>query len=225
MLCLFSNVYSGKANCRSRGQKMKKNIVDKTKEKYVEYQKRHKELIHSAIKIFNSRGYKGATTAAIAKEAGISEHTMYQHFSNKKELFLACHDTIINLLMEGYRKIYKNNIEDEVGYLKGTEQFYREFVLNNPEKSMFFFQMYSYKSDPDVGSAVNSFIIKSIDAVEKMVTSGRKKGNITSQLSDRALAALFIGEYFKTVFMKNFFKANELEEIYSIYMNDLFKFK
>ena len=115
------------------------NIVEKSKEKYLEYVQRHNNILEAAFHIFNDRGYKAATTAAIANEAGISEHTLYQHFKNKKNLFLSCLRSILEELMAGYRQVYMENKDNPLGYLKGVESFYLDFFLNNPHKSMFFF--------------------------------------------------------------------------------------
>lgn len=50
---------------------------------------RREQIINQAMDVFIKNGYKGATTAKIAKEAGISEVTLFRHFSSKKEIFLA----------------------------------------------------------------------------------------------------------------------------------------
>ena len=60
------------------------NIVDKSREKLLLYENRHQTILDNSIRIFNSRGYKAATTAMIARESNISEPTLYKHFKNKK---------------------------------------------------------------------------------------------------------------------------------------------
>ena len=70
------------------------NIVEKTKEKLVEYEKRHQAILNAAMRLFNAKGYAATTTASIAKEAGVTEKTMYRHFKNKEVLFGACVSSI-----------------------------------------------------------------------------------------------------------------------------------
>ncbi len=48
---------------------------------------RKAQIIDSAMKVFIEKGYNGATTAGIAREAGISEVTLFRYFNSKKELF------------------------------------------------------------------------------------------------------------------------------------------
>ena len=58
------------------------------------------KIITSARKLFSEKGFKGATTAAIAKSAGISEGTIYRHFSSKEELLAACVIPVLEDLVE-----------------------------------------------------------------------------------------------------------------------------
>jgi len=40
--------------------------------------------------VFAGGSYSGATTAEIAREAGVSEPILYRHFASKRDLYLAC---------------------------------------------------------------------------------------------------------------------------------------
>ncbi|MGE5553498.1 MAG: TetR/AcrR family transcriptional regulator [Betaproteobacteria bacterium] len=47
-------------------------------------------IVCAARKLFAKKGYEGATMAEIAREAEITEGAIYRHFTDKKELFMAC---------------------------------------------------------------------------------------------------------------------------------------
>lgn len=49
-------------------------------------------VLDAAMRLFATSSYRGATTADIAAEAGISEPILYRHFGSKRELYLACLD-------------------------------------------------------------------------------------------------------------------------------------
>ena len=51
--------------------------------------KRREQLLDVAAELFSVRGYAGATTSQIAKEAGITEPIIYRHFKSKRDLFVA----------------------------------------------------------------------------------------------------------------------------------------
>jgi AcrR family transcriptional regulator len=50
--------------------------------------------------VFSARTYRGATTAEIARAAGVTEPILYRHFASKRELFLACVDEVWRRLRE-----------------------------------------------------------------------------------------------------------------------------
>jgi AcrR family transcriptional regulator len=56
---------------------------------------RRDQVIRAAVDEFGERGYHAASTASIAKRAGISQPYIYALFSDKRELFTAVHDHVI----------------------------------------------------------------------------------------------------------------------------------
>ena len=56
---------------------------------------RREQVLDAAVEEFGERGYHGASTANIAKRAGISQPYIYALFSDKRELFLAVHHRVI----------------------------------------------------------------------------------------------------------------------------------
>jgi AcrR family transcriptional regulator len=53
---------------------------------------RRSALVDAALHVFSEGSYAGATTAEIAREAGVSEPVLYRHFASKRDLWLACLD-------------------------------------------------------------------------------------------------------------------------------------
>jgi AcrR family transcriptional regulator len=50
-------------------------------------------IIDAALKLFSEKGYLGATTREISREAGISEVTLFRYFPTKEKLLEAVMDT------------------------------------------------------------------------------------------------------------------------------------
>ncbi len=50
---------------------------------------RREQIIQAALAVFIEKGFSGTTTAELAKAAGISEVTLFRHFSSKQEIFHA----------------------------------------------------------------------------------------------------------------------------------------
>lgn len=58
-------------------------------------EKRREQILKSALNIFIDKGYNGATTIDISKEAGISEVTLFRYFDSKKQIFMEAIDPIL----------------------------------------------------------------------------------------------------------------------------------
>ena len=66
--------------------------MTQTASKRLTAEARRQAVLDSACRVFSRSSYRGATTAEIAREAGISEPILYRHFGSKRDLYLACLD-------------------------------------------------------------------------------------------------------------------------------------
>ncbi len=55
-------------------------------------EERRLQILKTAMQLFSEKGFSGTTTKEIAGAAGISEATVFKHFSNKDELYAAILD-------------------------------------------------------------------------------------------------------------------------------------
>lgn len=51
-------------------------------------EERRHDILEAALKVFAEKGYNGASTAEIARAAGVAEGTIFRHFATKKELLI-----------------------------------------------------------------------------------------------------------------------------------------
>jgi AcrR family transcriptional regulator len=58
-------------------------------------------LFAAAAAVFARVGYTDATAEAIAREAGMSKATFYEHFGNKEECILALFDAAVDVIVNG----------------------------------------------------------------------------------------------------------------------------
>ena len=70
---------------------------------------RRQAVLDTACRVFAKTSYRGATTAEIAREAGISEPILYRHFGSKRDLYLACLDEA----WRGFRAVCEQAIADD----------------------------------------------------------------------------------------------------------------
>ena len=61
---------------------------------------RREQILKAAETVFVKKGYNGSTTLEIAKEADISEVTLFRYFSSKQEIFLEVIEPILLKTLE-----------------------------------------------------------------------------------------------------------------------------
>ena len=55
---------------------------------------RREQILGAATRVFAEKGYSRATTREVAREAGVSEGTIYNYFEDKEALLMAIMDTL-----------------------------------------------------------------------------------------------------------------------------------
>jgi AcrR family transcriptional regulator len=70
----------------------------------VRQDRQRRRLYAAAGAIFASVGYADATAEAIAREAGMSKATFYEHFDNKEDCIIALHDAATTAVLEAMRR-------------------------------------------------------------------------------------------------------------------------
>jgi AcrR family transcriptional regulator len=65
---------------------------------------RRRHLLDAAIQCFAEFGYRGTTTARLARAARISEPVLYRHFASKHDLFVALIDEVGKEVIRGWRQ-------------------------------------------------------------------------------------------------------------------------
>lgn len=74
-------------------------------------EQRRDDVIKAALIEFGRTGYSGTTTSVIAQRAGIRQPYIYALFENKRALFLACHDVLIERLIETFEQAAETESE------------------------------------------------------------------------------------------------------------------
>lgn len=88
-----------------------------------------KKVLQAAIQLFASQGYASTSTAAIAKEAGVSQAVIFKYFKNKEGLL----DQILNLAIENLLPKYGDEFVAKLQDAAGRESFeeFLSFVLHD----------------------------------------------------------------------------------------------
>jgi len=80
--------------------------------------KRRDAVLNAALKEFATKGFDGASTNIIAKEAGISKALMFHYVNSKKDLFLFAYDYFTDLMDKEYFELMNFSEKDVFNRLR-----------------------------------------------------------------------------------------------------------
>ncbi|RBQ28943.1 TetR/AcrR family transcriptional regulator [Aliarcobacter vitoriensis] len=96
-------------------------------------QEKRNAIIKAAIEEFYTRGYEASSMDTISKEANVSKATVYNHFKNKEDLFLALAHILLEKLEKSFQYEYDNNKTIE---FQLKEIAYKELEFLNDNENM-----------------------------------------------------------------------------------------
>lgn len=67
-------------------------------------------ILKATVKLFAEKGYQGTSTAMIAREAGLSEATIFKHFKTKKVLLDAILQPLMRQLLPSFGEQFINRV-------------------------------------------------------------------------------------------------------------------
>ncbi len=127
-------------------------------------EERREEIIAIAIEQFALNGYRGTSTEAIARKAGISQPYLFRLFRTKRELFLACEDAHHAFLLDVFTRAAEGAPPGE--RLRRMGKAYKDQLL--PDRHALLFQMQSYAACSD--AVIQARVRESYGEVVKEVT-------------------------------------------------------
>ncbi|TGE32398.1 TetR/AcrR family transcriptional regulator [Desulfosporosinus sp. Sb-LF] len=71
------------------------NIIFASRENKAVFLNTEDKILNASIVLFSQKGYNAVTTKEIAKEAGVSEMTLFRHFESKHNLFEKAFDKFV----------------------------------------------------------------------------------------------------------------------------------
>lgn len=152
---------------------------------------RREQLLDSAASLFAEHGYARATTAQLAKAAGVTEPIIYRHFKSKRDLFVAL-----------IQRTGKRTLEQWQEHLKGASdpaERLRRLIGDNPMVSptgrteyRVFLQAISEVEDDKIQAAINEHIAKVHAFLAAELERAQAAHRVTTKFSAEVLAWLLI---------------------------------
>lgn len=163
-------------------------------------------ILDGAKKVVREKGLAGATTREITREVGCAEGTLYVHFADRVELFLALLRQSLPPMTEPLRELeylagrstVRGNLEKVV---RGALAFMREVV---PLVASLFAEPELLRAHREELRRRNEGPHLSMMAVENYLRAEQRLGRIDKQVNPKAVYALLYGACLHRVFISHF---------------------
>ncbi len=173
-----------------------------------------KRIVEAAYRCFSRKGFLGSTTKEIAREAGVSEVTLFRYFRSKEELFeevLKSYSVLPNL----------KKLKGKRGKEEALRELAKEILNSLKERKEFLKILLS-----EVSSSQNSQKVEEVYRNFARILEGEIKEilggkRLRAKLFFGALFGLFISqELFLKEEIKGEFRKELLDEILSLFLGE-----
>jgi len=114
----------------------------------VEDLEKKERILKAAMEEFSKKGFSGASTNEIAKEAGTAKGLIFHYFKDKENLYLETYKKAVNTLVEEFETFIAMSKEKNFfETLKEWSYKKLEFMAENPEVSDFMLTMLNLPKD------------------------------------------------------------------------------
>jgi len=154
---------------------------------------RREAVVETACRVFAKGSYRGATTAQIARETGVTEPVLYRHFTSKRQLYLACLDRV----WEQVRTLWQETLEhedDPKDWLRAIGRAYLEaraaarIVLVD----LWIQALTEAADDPEIRRALRRQVREVHEFVADVIRRSQQAGGIVADRDPDAEAWIFI---------------------------------
>ncbi len=152
---------------------------------------RREQLLDRAAELFSERGYARATTAELAKAAGVTEPIIYRHFKSKRDLYVA--------LIERTGRETLASWESDLADAKDPADRLRRLLGDNPMVSTkgkapyrVFLQAIAEIDDGAIHDAVSEHISRVHAFIAREIEAAQQARQVTDRFSAEVIAWMLL---------------------------------
>jgi len=173
--------------------------------KRLKAEEREQQIIESAIVVFARETYHGATTKAIAEEAGITEALIYRYFGSKRALFNKAIHQSTGFLLEGLEFVLTKNKDNPFRAITYCFNYYVEILESHNAFTKMLFLVISELDQEDVRSSYLPQQNHALKLIHDMLSYWDEQGylNKSAGMSPKTGAWLYFGTYLILALVKH----------------------
>ncbi len=154
---------------------------------------RKRQIVEVTMDVVARYGIQGTTTSRIAAAAGVSEATLYRHFSSRAEMLLAALDLVYERVFKVIRSADQENALDR---LRAIGRLHSAIVSSEIEG--YVYPLFEFvAAPPEVGlrDALAERERSSINALAAILDEGKSQGVIRPEIDTEQLAWELVSVY------------------------------
>ena len=156
-----------------------------------------KEILDAAVMVFKEFGYEKATTKRIAKEAEVSEGTLYYYFENKRDILITLFKILIGNITNNLVKVFSDNDDITNILSKGMAHQYEQ-INTLPILTLF---LHEARLDSEVQEILSQMMTSVRESAVNLLKQLEKNGKIKKgQHETLALLMSLVGIGYMTLF-------------------------
>ncbi|HOJ52633.1 MAG TPA: TetR/AcrR family transcriptional regulator [Syntrophales bacterium] len=155
-------------------------------------------ILETAEKVVAAGAEKQATAALIAREAGLSEGTIYNYFQDKDDLFLSAIRWRLELLTAMVEEFFKRS--SPIGKLVRFIFYHFTAYIRYPFAVKTFILKGIFSEKFYHSEAIKDFE-RYLSTVDEICEEGKREGDFCSEIEQKALKSMLLGVFVKTAQM------------------------
>jgi AcrR family transcriptional regulator len=147
---------------------------------------RKKQIVMVTLDLVAKHGIQGTTTARIASAAGVSEKTLYKHFTSRRELLLAALDVAFD---RANHLVFSRQETDALERLRSIGRSHWATVLSDQEG--FVYPLYEFVAAPPEAGLRDHLRVRqlaSVEALAAIIEDGKAQGVISPDVESEQIA-------------------------------------
>jgi len=154
---------------------------------------RRQAVLETACHMFCRSSYRGATTAEIAREVGVSEPVLYRHFASKRDLYLAC----LEEAWQHVRAMWDEALAEEEDPSKWLAAIGNAYLQAKKADKVFLVELWiqslsEASEDPEIRKHLREHIFEVHGYVVEIIRRAQKAGGVIKERDANAEAWIFI---------------------------------
>ena len=168
-------------------------------------EQREQQILESAIVVLARDTYHGATTKAIAEEAGITEALIYRYFGSKRALFTKAIHQSTGFLLEGLEMVLSQNKDNPFRAINSCFNYYVEILESHKAFTKMLFLVISELDEDDVRKAYLPQQNHALKLIHDSLNYWDEQGylNKSAGMSPKTGAWLYFGTYLILALVKH----------------------